>query len=548
VVRRDGGSQVLSREDGEGSPAHSRSGSLAALGILILLIVAAIAFTQSYQRWLDPIIDTGRDLYIPEQIDHGARLYRDIRYQYPPLAPYALALVTGVVGHSLASYTAIGLLQSVVIAAALWLIGRRTAGTIAAFVAAMFFVSLSFCGATTWGANFLFPYSYGATIGMALIVASLALFIYDRSSLALVPLFFATWSKVEYAMAAAVIIVALAVIRRISLLQIAGFVAAEAVAAGLALWYFPNIRDNVFAESLTKGESARQFFRTVSGLGDWQDFATAAFLAIVAMVAIVWLLRSVRLTIAVPVVIVISFLLPMWPHAFFRAFGLLQFVALVIGYRRRNPTLVTLAAFSIATTLRVPLSVSPVWYGFALIVPTYALIAYVLFDFLQLGSRAVWLLPLAAFLCGHDLVEQHERYAQKRFAIESSRGKFYDVNPERAQALNALISQVHGGTLAVFPEGLTVNYLTESRTTLTFHTFTPVETAAPPVEDAIIRELLRSPPDRVVILTRDVREYGYQGFGIDYDRRLLAYLGAAYRLTARWVGQHFRMILLTRSP
>src|SRR5215470_17656168 len=54
--------------------------------VLLLFVVAAVAFTQSYQRWLDPIIDTGRDLYIPGQIDQGARLYRDIRYQYPPLA------------------------------------------------------------------------------------------------------------------------------------------------------------------------------------------------------------------------------------------------------------------------------------------------------------------------------------------------------------------------------------------------------------------------------------------------------------------------------
>ena len=533
----------MNQRAGDPSPSSRLGMTLIAL----LFIAAAVAFTQSYQRWLDPIIDTGRDLYIPEQIDHGARLYRDIRYQYPPLAPYALALMTGVVGHSLGSYTAIGLLQSIVIAAALWMIGRRTAGTIAGFAAAMFFVSLSFCGATTWGANFLFPYSYGATIGMALIVVSLALFIYERPHLALIPLFVATWCKVEYAMAAAIIIVALALVRRVSIRQIAFFAGAEVIAAAFAFWYFPHIRDNVFAESLTHGESARQFFRTVSGVSDWQDFLTASCIAIVALIAILWLLKSVRLTIAVPLVIAISFLLPLKPHAFFRAFGILQYIALIVGLRRRNATLVTLAAFSIATTLRVPLSVSPVWYGFALIVPTYALIAYFLFDFLELGSRAVWLLPLVVFLCGHDLLEQRARYAQKRFAIESSRGRFYDVNPDRAHAFNEFIHTVHGGTLAVFPEGLTLNYLTESRTTLTFHTFTPVETAARDVEDAIIDELSKSPPDRVVILTRDVREYGYQGFGVDYDRHLLAYLGLAYQLTARWVGPRFQLILLTRS-
>src|SRR5205814_2104143 len=168
-----------------------------------------VAFIQSFQCWLDPIIDTGRDLYIPEQLAHGAKLYRDIRYQYPPLAPYLLAAVTTIVGHSLASYTAIGLLQSIIIAAALWVVGKRTAGIIAGFVASLFFVALSFCGASTWGVNFLFPYSYAATIGMAFLVISLAFFICDRPALAVGALFCASWCKVEYAIAAFVILLIL---------------------------------------------------------------------------------------------------------------------------------------------------------------------------------------------------------------------------------------------------------------------------------------------------------------------------------------------------
>jgi len=107
----------------------SRTATFALLALLI--VIAGLAFVQSYQRWLDPIIDTGRDLYIPEQLLHGATLYRDIRYQYPPLAPYLLAVITSVIGHSLASYTAIGLFQSLAIAIALWVVGRRTAGPIA---------------------------------------------------------------------------------------------------------------------------------------------------------------------------------------------------------------------------------------------------------------------------------------------------------------------------------------------------------------------------------------------------------------------------------
>src|SRR5438067_8116260 len=116
--------------------------------LAFLILIAAVAFIQSFQCWLDPIIDTGRDLYIPEQLAHGAKLYTNIRYQYPPLAPYLLALITTIIGHSLASYTTIGLLQSIVIAGALWVVGRRVAGVVGGFVGALLFIALSFCGAS----------------------------------------------------------------------------------------------------------------------------------------------------------------------------------------------------------------------------------------------------------------------------------------------------------------------------------------------------------------------------------------------------------------
>ena len=89
-----------------------------------------------------------------------------------------------------------------------------------------------------------------------------------------------------------------------------------------------------------------------------------------------------------------------------------------------------------------------------------------------------------------------------------------------------------------------MNYLTESQTTLSFHTFTPVETADPKVEDSIIGEFRAAPPARVAIVSRDVSEYGSKGFGIDYDRRLVGYLAQKYRVEGRWLGRRFQMILL----
>ena len=117
---------------------------------------------------------------------------------------------------------------------------------------------------------------------------------------------------------------------------------------------------------------------------------------------------------------------------------MLQWIAL--GWRclrDRESPLVIFAAFSVACTLRIPFNVSPAWYGFVLTIPTIALAAYTLFCYLP-RRNAMAILWLAPFIVvpARDLWQQHVRYAQKRYAIVTPRGTFYDWNADRARILN----------------------------------------------------------------------------------------------------------------
>ena len=512
--------------------------------ILTVVAVAAIAFIQSYARWLDPIIDTGRDLYIPEQLARGAKLYRDIRYQYPPLAPYLLALITGGIGHSLAAYMAIGIAQSMTVVASLWMALRKP---LPAFAATLSFVAICFCGASTWGANFIFPYSYGATIGMALLCIALAAFVHARNAAAIAALVLASWCKVEYAVAALVIVVILTIARRITMKQVMAYCGAMAMTFAAVALYFRDTNwwsENVFA-AWQHGARAKRFFEVISGLASWREQLIQIAVGIAGIAAIFFLQRWRHWLAAVAIIVVACLIAD---HSFFRAWAVLQWIALgwALVRDRDNPLLI-FAAFSVATTLRIPLNVSPSWYGFVLTVPAMALAAYTLFCYLPRRNAMAlfWLAPFVAN-AGADLWQQHERYAQKQFAIVSPRGTFYDWNRDRATILNRVINTVHDGTLAVMPEGITLNYLTRTRTPLTFHTFTPVETANPAAEDSILRELNAHPPDRVLLVSRDVREYGSRGFGVDYDLRIKAFLLTRYRMETGWRGERFEGVILGR--
>ena len=57
----------------------------------------------SWRKWLDPIVDYGREVYIPWQLSQGQVLYRDIAYFNGPLSPYFNALVFKTFGVGLMS-------------------------------------------------------------------------------------------------------------------------------------------------------------------------------------------------------------------------------------------------------------------------------------------------------------------------------------------------------------------------------------------------------------------------------------------------------------
>lgn len=514
------------------------------VSIAIVVAVAAIAFIQSYARWLDPIIDTGRDLYIPEQLARGAKLYRDIRYQYPPLAPYLLALITGAIGHSLASYMAIGLAQSATIAASLWMALRKP---LPAFAATVTFAAICFCGASTWGANFIFPYSYAATIGMTLLCIALAAFIQTHNAVAIGALVLASFCKVEYAVGALLIMVLLTIARRVTPRQTAAYCGAMILAMATVALYFRDTSwwsGNVFA-AWQHGARARHFFAIVSGVAGWREEVVQIAIGLAGIAAIFFLQRWRHWLAGISIIIVA---LLVADHSFFRAWAVLQWIALGWALiRERESPLLIFAAFSVASTLRIPLNVSPSWYGVVLTIPTIALAAYTLFCYLPRRNvmALFWLAPFVTN-AGAGLWQQHERYAVKQYAIVSPRGRFYDWNADRARILSEVIPAVAGGTLAVIPEGITVNYLAGVRTPLTFHTFTPVEVDAPQTEAAIVRELTAHPPDRVLIVSRDLREYGARGFGVDYDLRAGAVLRLRYHVENFWRAERFEAVLLRR--
>ena len=60
--------------------------------------VFALLVFISWQRWIEPYIDSGRELMVPWRLAHGERLYRDVHFHHGPLGPYFAAIADGAAG------------------------------------------------------------------------------------------------------------------------------------------------------------------------------------------------------------------------------------------------------------------------------------------------------------------------------------------------------------------------------------------------------------------------------------------------------------------
>ncbi len=67
----------------------------------LLAMISALFLAVSWQRWVDPIWDFGREAYVPWRIINGEVLYKDLSFLYGAFPPYWNALLFKIFGPSL---------------------------------------------------------------------------------------------------------------------------------------------------------------------------------------------------------------------------------------------------------------------------------------------------------------------------------------------------------------------------------------------------------------------------------------------------------------
>ena len=559
---------------------------------VVALLTALLTLT--WGTWPDPIVDFGRELYTPWRLSQGAVLYRDVAWINGPLSPYVNAVVFCLFGASLRTLVLTNVALLGVLSIFLYRVMAAISTRRLAVIAVGTFLSLfAFSQLTEFGNyNFVCPYSHEITHGVLLAIATVYVMHSwlrrGRPLLAFVAGLLtgmALLTKPETAIAALAVVVSYFACGLLSgrLSAARAWAPAMTVLIGLAvpvalavtlLSSALGLNDTMHAlatpwrGALNPNIQSLPFYRLVTGFDEplahavrvleWAGIYVAAAISILLIGR---LLRSTRAaaawseplaaSLAFGVFALSPYMLPLWYEGG-RGLPVVCVIGAVIGiimcsrqvHAEQGAVLCAFSLLSLALLSKILLAAKIYSYGFALGLPATLLLVLFFVGYLpRIGARLgtstrVVERASVGLLAGGILVSVAitlQLGHTKTMAVGTGFDRF------RADARGGSLEQCRialqpllppGASVAVLPEGVMLNYLLRRPSSVPYINFMPVELLLFG-ENAIVSALRASPPDVIVLIHRETREYGYPLFGSDYGMTIM-----------KWVKENYRRSLL----
>jgi hypothetical protein len=562
--------------------------ALAAIGLAGLAML-----TWTWRASPDPLIDFGRELYVPWRLAAGDVLYRDVAYLNGPLAPYWNSLWFRLLGPSLMALVTSNLLVLSALTSLLYVslrdIGTRVGATVACLVFLALFAFGQFLAISNY--NFVDPYSHDLTHGVLLSVV--ALFCVRQYQCQRRPMWIAAagvavgllaLTKLEVVLAG-VVAAGAALALTLSMGQpsdrrwwnlaavfLAG-VTGPVVAALLLLSTAMGLRlaaQDAFGQWLVAwraGATSLPFYREGIGFDDVAGnlrilaISAVSYLAIfgpLAALALAFRRQSMRRApVALATFAVVAAGLGLgwrvipWQYAarplplFMLAIIAAVSAPVVRAHRRREVNhrlamCVSLALFALVLLAKMVLNARIPHYGFALAMPATLLLVVALLDWVPKAIDArggyggafragATAVILVAIIAHLSAAESHLRAR----TVEVASGADRFLADGRGLLVDKVLEELR---LRSEPERTLAVFPEGAMINYLARRVNPTPYAVfMPLEVAIFGEerivasLVAHPPDYVMLVHRDTSEYGVQYFGRDYAKRIGAWISANYR-------------------
>lgn len=560
--------------------------------LAIPALVAAFFVWWNWGIWADPIVDFGRELYVPWRLNEGEALGRDIAWFNGPLSQHFNASLFAIFGTSLRTIVISNLVLVVITMAVLYKVLREHVEARSACIGVLSFVSLCAFSQHEALANFnwLCPYSHEITHGVLLglvVVLACGSWITTprRRSLVLAGfacgLCFLTKPETFLAASAALIAsVTFAQIRlgRRSAVDLAAVLGAGLVPVVVAFAYLSAQSDASTAWALVRGAwkhvgdprlSELLFYKSSLGLDEPGErlaimaSASAAWIGLVALVYGLGRLASARPALEMALA-AIAFLAITAGVAFadgsddqhrvfeamYTPLPLVMLACALVASGRawrsglvRDAVRLPFVVFALLLLAKLGINARIYHYGFALAVPALALTVALATEAIPVAlsrrraairvTRAgLTAACLGAAILGFRINEGYR--SQKIDFVGQGADKFRAVDGSwRIQMMLDHLRNVPAeATVLALPEGITLNYLMRRRTPIRVINFMPPELIMFG-EREIVDELNANAPAYVLCRTRLTNEYGVPMFGTDYAQSITEWLRKNYEVVER---------------
>ena len=458
--------------------------------ILILEFIVLAAFCVFYGKFGDMFVDSFREAYIPWQMNEGEILYKDIFCIYPPLAYIINSILFKLLGTNLSILYCTGLLCSMGILYLTYKISEKFLAKYTSFGICLFLISGLILSPNVF--NGFFPYSYGMIYGLLFILGSIYCLLNKKYPLAYLLYSLAICSKYEF----------------ILLLPLMIFV--------------------------TKNVN-------------WKKNILTLFLPLVTTVGIVLVQGTSLQDLKTACELIILMGQTKTLHFFYSSMGLIfhpehivlyvvNFFKFILPVNWNLYQEIIMWAFPVISILFI-IKYKSLSFERKIFIISSVLISLKVFFAMTMQSYGVYFIPFALISLAILTPDKFKKYLTLLLIIWGLIIGYFNINILAKKDYNELhevseyISQktAKNDTVAVYPEGLGINFISKRKSDSKFYSLIPLYTEVFG-EDIIIKRLEHIKPQYIIINDFDTSAYYYKKFGDDYCINVMNWIKQNYTL------------------
>jgi hypothetical protein len=547
----------------------------------------------SWNKWGSLIIDTFEDCWVAYKIFQGKVFYKDVLFPYGFFPFYFISFLYKIFGVNIKCLIYTGIIITGVTYVMIYRISRFFLDRIFSYLCALTFLSVFAFAFYLYSNifNFILPYTLASTFFTMFMVIALYFFIkfikngINKCLLGwVISIYFAFLCRMELSFAVWVIFVLLALLyaakEKLKIYPIALYLLSPLLLAIFSYWLFLFVNNafDGFKEATVSFFNAymrkeNQVYRLFSGTNqifanlkiDVRTFFYQLSAVFLLFLCSHWLSFNERgkkkigkYFIAGVAAFLITRFLMKYMHYSYQYRSMPVFLILGILFcsynllfskkpeTRKYFSLLTIYLLSLVLILRIFLRVSANYYGFFMAVP--GLVCYCIFfveicfsgfsKFFKTCAETkeyyrfslLIFFVIFAFAC---VRHSYLNYKEKKFISVTERGTVISFDDEITRNFWDVVSYLKntpvGSSVAVFPQGVGLNFFSERDNPLKYFDFLPLGIHMIG-EKEMLKQIIDFRIDYIVIVSRDTSEFGYASFGIDYAKDIYSWITANYRL------------------